>query len=156
AAIEHSPREDWGDRIAGLAARIEAMPAPSDEWRSRVAELGARIDAIPAPSDEWRRELAQVADNLRIRIERVEQAPADGEVGELRALVDRRIDDLSGRLDAIPAPTDEWRSRIAELSGRVDAIEHRPAESWGDRVAELAARLDAIPAPTDEWRHELA
>src|SRR5262249_39518384 len=161
-------RLDWKPQVEKTAellrSRIEHLEeqilssstheAASVDLRSELAALASRIDAIPAPTDEWRHELAQVADNLRIRIERVEQTPADGRVDELRAL----LDGLTQRLDSLPTPSEEWRDQIAALQSSLTEVGAQAAENGGggeelrSLIEALTARVESIPAPSDEWR----
>jgi len=190
------------DRLDTLSARIDAVPAPSEEWRAQidalrsrfdevigfhspvleevrveVTALRERVDAIPPPSDEWRGELGQVADNLRVRLERVEAETSErahhGELAEVRERVDEvasrlpgerqeleaAIAALSSRIDAIPTPTDEWREYVDGLRSRLDEIvgaQPTAVEELRTELATLGARIDSIPAPSEEWREGLA
>ena len=156
-----------------LYARRSEEAAP-DELRGELAALAERIDRIPAPSEEWRLELAQVAENLRTRIERVEQSTVTDQVAELHT----SLEGLAGRLDSLPTPSEEWRDAVAELAGRIDALP-APSEEWREHIAELQTvvgdaatdgggseelrhslealvqRVESLPAPSEEWRAEI-
>ena len=173
ARLEHL-EEAVSRRPEGAAH--EVTEGGNDGVRAEIAALASRIEAIPTQTHEWRYELSQVAENLRTRLEHVEtsleDAPAGGQLAELRTLVDRlseRIDslptpseewhhglvDLAARMDALPVPSDEWRDAFADLSARIDSLP-APSEEWRQAVAELSARMDALPVPSDEWRDAFA
>ena len=167
-----APSEDWRGAVSELASRIESLPAPSEEWRGAVAELSSRIEALPAPSEEWREqvadltarvdslpldgwraELAEVAENLRTRVERVEQG-VDGRPRR-RSLPScgRPSSRWRARVESLPAPSEEWRGAVTELAGRIEALPV-PSEDWREEIVDLAARVDSLPL--DVWRPELA
>jgi chromosome segregation ATPase len=135
------PSEDWRVDIATVTARLdELMSRPAtgvEELRVELATLEARLSTIPPPTDEWRIELGQVAENLRPRFDRVEAdltaRAEDGVAAERLEGLRGELETLASRVAAIPAPSDEWRERVAELS----------------------ARIDGLPVPTDEWKIEL-
>jgi chromosome segregation ATPase len=165
--------------VEDLAARVESLPVASEEWREPVAELAARVEGLSG--EEWRRELAEVAENLRTRLERVEQRePGSEELAALRA----SLESLSARVESLPVPSEEWRNVVSELAARVDGLS---GEEWRRELAEvaenlrtrlqrveqreprseelaelrssvedLAARVESLPAPSEEWREPVA
>jgi len=161
-------------RVDELVARFESLPTPPEEWREPVAELAARFESLPL--GEWRPELAEVAENLRTRIERVEQSAgsdrASADVADLRAALDELRSQLAGTasaLESISGQSGEWRVELAEVAGNLRARLERVEQSAGDggaaqELAELrgslevlAARVDALPAgSSEEWREPLA
>ena len=178
------PLGEIGNRVDALAARIDQVASDKVDWkpqlekaaellRARIehleetvaryhdaeavdvqgelAALASRIDAIPAPTDEWRSELANVAENLRTRIERVEQIP----VGEQLAALRTALDGLVDRVDSLPTLSDEWRAATAELAGRMDSLAGS-SDGWQTAIAELSSRIDSLPAPTEDWREAIA
>ena len=170
-------------RRVELAGRIEALPVPSEEWRDLIADLAGRLDALR--TDEWRPELAEVAENLRMRVERVEQAhrapprprssPSCGRRWTTRSPGSRRS-------RSRPRSGDTEISQVAEgLSKRVERIEEgmigqaraaavtEIAEQVGElarkvsatdvleaRLQALGAQIDALPGSTEAWREPLA
>ncbi|MEP6892245.1 MAG: hypothetical protein ABI927_00570 [Gaiellaceae bacterium] len=160
ASKEHEDRKDRVGReeIAALEARLEALATQPttrlDELRSSLADLGSRVEQ-PAMSDEWREPLESLANDLRDRISTIEQAPTVDESTEsLRA----GLTGLAARIDAIPAPSEDWRGDLEGLTARIDEIASTPVESVDELRAELTrldTRLSALPRPTDEWRTEL-
>ena len=91
-----SELDDLRSELAGLAARLEALPAPSDEWRDAVAAIAARVDEL---SDDNRRadevsaltgRLDGLAAALATESERVSEAVATAASKE-------QTDALSGR-----------------------------------------------------------
>ena len=156
-AANAQPAADVADlrsRLETLQARVDGLPASSsEEWRDHVAQLAARLEALP--SGEWRHDLAEVAENLRTRLDRLEQRVEDGsssaEVAELRV----SLEALAARADALPEPSDEWREPRTELARRVDALA-TPDEAWKHEIAALRARVDAIPTTDHAHGAELA
>ena len=120
-------------------------PARDEALRSEVADLAARIAAIPAPSDEWRDELAQVAENLRTRLERVEGRDPSDQVAELRGT----LDELSAKVDAMPAPPEDWHEAVAGLAERVEAIP-TPSDEWRGAVEELRGAVGELRSALGE------
>ena len=134
--------------LASLASRVEAIPPPSEEWRGGLADLASRIDNLPVPTDEWKIELGQVAENLRARFDRVEADLAgraeDGAVAEQLEGLRETLRVLESRVEAIPAPNDEWRDGLRALATRLDELP-TPNEDWREALDGLVARVDAIP-----------
>ena len=107
-----------------------------------------------------------MAENLRTRLERVEDEIAHTTVGELDALRSE-VGGLTARLDAVPAPSDEIRAQLADLAQtfnvRVDDIEQRLASSTQSetldgvfaRLDELSSRIDDTTA-LDDVLHRIA
>jgi uncharacterized coiled-coil DUF342 family protein len=137
------------ESIEALAVRIDSLPAPSEEWREPLAELAARMDAQPAP--EWRPELEKVAEKLRGRMERLEQAAdsarAAGDDIELRG----QLDELAARFDSLPAPSEEWREPLIELRSRLDAL---PSGEWRPELAEVAENLRTRIERVEQSAHD--
>jgi chromosome segregation ATPase len=154
---------DWKPQIEQteelLRARLEQLEelvgrqteAGADHLRDELAALAERIEAIPAPTDEWRLELGQVAENLRTRIERVEQVSAAEQLAALRTAFDGLVE----RVDSLPAPSEEWRDATVELAGRIDSLA-ASSEGWRDAIAEVSNRIDSLPAPSEDWRDAIA
>ena len=175
---------ELGNRVDALAARIDQVATEKVDWkpqlekmaellrarlehleelvaryhdaegvdvRGEIAALAERIEAIPAPTDEWRLELSQVAENLRTRIERVEQTSA----AEQLAALQTTLAGLVERVDSLAQPSDEWRAATAELAGRMDALASS-SHGWQGAIAELSSRIDSLPAPTEDWRDAIA
>ena len=139
------------EHLEELVARQPAA-AEADDVRGELATLAERIEAIPAPTDEWRLELAQVAENLRTRIERVEQVSAAEQLAALRTALDGLVE----RVDSLPAPSDEWRQATEELARRMDSLAVSSSEGWQGAISELSSRIDSLPAPTEDWRDAIA
>jgi len=128
------------------------------------------------PLHEWRGELAEVADNLRARLERVEQAvgslpgteaieelrselaglraafeaaprqPWQGDVDSVRDSVGR----LSERVEALAGSSQEWREALTALAAKVDSLPR--ADGWLEAVAALERRIDEPERGLDELR----
>src|SRR5207249_11479897 len=90
--------------LEALGARVESLPVPSEEWRGQIADLAGRLDGLR--TDEWRPELAEVAENLRTRVERVEEEVPHTHGGEDQALQSVVWCPLAG-LDVMPQRPDE-------------------------------------------------
>ena len=116
---------------AGLRAALDTLAA-------QVAELGA-------PDESWKSELQVVTERLGARLERLEQestAPrtASPEIDALRG----QLAALAARIDALPAPSDEWRDAVAAIAARVDELSD---DTHGaDDVSALTDRLDGLAA----------
>ena len=149
--------------VESLSSRVAAIPAPNEEWRDGLAHLAARIDGLPVPTDEWKTELGQVAENLRARFDRVEADLAaraeDGSVAERFDDIRRTLAELASRVDALPAPNEEWRDGLRALTTRLDELPI-PSEDWREALEALVARVDAIPdnlrIRLDRVDHDLA
>ena len=154
---------DWKPQLEKMAellrARLEHLEelvaryhdAEGVDVRGEIAALAERIEAIPAPTGEWRLELSQVAENLRTRIERVEQTSA----AEQLAALQTTLAGLVERVDSLAQPSDEWRAATAELAGRMDALAGS-SHGWQGAIAGLSSRIDSLPAPTEDWRDAIA
>ena len=133
--------------IAELSERLEALANGLPE---RFGELGDRVDAIPPPNDEWRHELAQVADNLCVRVERVETGLEQRPGLDLLAGVRDELQALSVRVDADLRERDE---HAAGQGARVDWLTERATQSEGmeQRLREGLAPLvdNAISAVSE-------
>jgi chromosome segregation ATPase len=176
-----APNEEWRPQLEALRGRLDAVlgaQAPAlEEVRNEVTSLSERVDAIPPPNDEWRGELGEVAENLRVRMERVEaeasERASNSELAEVKQRVDEVADRLPGerqeletaiaalsaRLDGIPTSTEEWRDYVDALRARLDDLattQPSAVEELRVELATLGARIDAIPEPSDEWRDDLA
>jgi len=150
-----SPSEDLEQlraSLGALSARVESLPVPSEEWRGQIADLAARLDGLR--TDEWRPELAEVAENLRTRLERVEEEIAHTTVGELDALRSE-VGGLAARLDAMPEPSDEISAQLTDLAQtfdiRVDHIEqHLASSTQSETLDGVFARLDELSSKVDD------
>ena len=158
---------------ADLAARADnaAVAERLDDMRGELESLSSQVAAIPAPSDEWKIELGQVAENLRTRFERVEAAlaaqPEAGPDPEYVNALHERLDALSSRVDAIPMPSDEWKTELGQvaenLRARFDRVESDLAARADDgavnelrhALSDLDSRVAAVPQPSEEWREGL-
>ena len=84
--------------------------AAATELAGRIDALSARVDQVAVSKLDWKPQLEKTAELLRARLEYLEELqrqPAGGadDLGpELAA--------LAARVDAIPAPSDEWRQSI--------------------------------------------
>lgn len=158
---------------ADLAARADnaAVAERLDGMRGELESLSSQVAAIPAPSDEWKIELGQVAENLRTRFERVEAAlatqPEAGADPENVQALCGQVDALSSRVDAIPMPSDEWKTELGQvaenLRARFDRVESDLAARADDgavnelrhALSDLDSRVAAIPQPSEEWSEGL-
>jgi chromosome segregation ATPase len=159
-----SMAEDLRERI-GAAVQQPHRSDETVELRSELAALAARLDALPAPTDEWRVELDQVAEDLRARLEQVDSGLVSRQSEELDG-VRAEIAVLASRLDALPAPSEEWRDGLASLAGRIesfddlrvrlDRIQDEVAARADHRaLAELSGRLDELDARLPDRLGEL-
>ncbi|HEX6763365.1 MAG TPA: hypothetical protein VF094_11255 [Gaiellaceae bacterium] len=165
--LEGSATRDQTDalrrELEEVRGRLDSLPRPSDEWREAVAGLAARIDDVSSGSGDVRSWLEQLApriehvdglahrtDELSSRLDRVAENTAGHEQTDA---LRRELDELRGRFDALPAPTDEWREAIAALAVQIDA--GQSSSEWSDAVAALAVRLDEVAGPAEELRDEL-
>ena len=140
--------EAWREPLAQLATRIEELPVASEEWREQIAGLAGRLDGLR--TDEWRPELAQVAENLRVRIEKIEREAATAPVEQLDGLRSE-VAELTARIDAVPTTSDDVPAQLAELAetlnGRVENVERRLANGVSrDVLAGVSTRLDELAA----------
>ncbi len=149
--------------LESLSSRVAAIPPPSEEWRGGLADLAARIDGLPVPTDEWKVELGQVAENLRVRFDRVEgdlsERAESGVVVEQFDDVRRMLAELAVRVESTPAPNDEWQDGLRALATRLDELPV-PNEDWREALDALVARIDAMPENVrmrlDRIDHDLA
>jgi len=158
--------------VAGLRAALESLPAPSEEWREAVAALAERVERLPL--GEWRGELAEVAENVRARLERLEQAVGSlpggealeglrAELAGLRAAFDattgqpwqgdvdslrEAVGGLSDRVEGLAGSSDEWRAALTALAARVDSLPG--PDGWHEPIAALERRLEAPQRALDE------
>ena len=145
--------------IAEVSERLEALagglPERFGELRAAQSQLTDRIDAIPPPSDEWRHELAQIAENLRVRVERVESGLEQRAGFDLIAGVRDEMQALSARIDADLRERDErvagQATHVEWLAGRLahtEGLEQRMRDEIGPlvdgAVAPVAERLSGI------------
>jgi chromosome segregation ATPase len=121
---DHGSLAEIVSRLDELDARI---PDRLGELRSSLRQLSDRVDAVPAPSEEWRSELAHIAENLRVRIERVESGL-----------------ELRPGLDLVAGLREELQTLTARLEERLEEAERRTLGSneHPDRVAQLERRLE--------------
>jgi chromosome segregation ATPase len=160
ARAEQRAIADLARRVDGLAGEL---PERLAELRAAQGELGDRIDAIPPPSDEWRHQLAEVAENLRVRVERVETGLEQRPGLDLLAGLRDELAALSSRLDADLRERDE---RAAGQSAHVEWLAGRVAQAEGleqrlrdeitplvdGAVAPVADRLASVEASLDKER----
>ena len=151
-----TPTDEWRDAVDTLTARLDELASGSTEARSAFERLHERIDA--RDDGEHRRDerietLASVAGELTARLEQLSHGVADATTHDQTDALRRELDDLRGRVEALPVPTDEWREAVAALAVQMDSAQS--SEEWRDAVAALAVRLDEVSAPSEEWRAEL-
>jgi chromosome segregation ATPase len=153
------------EAAAALAARVDQLEAAPtvqpdhrvDELRARLDDVVARLDAQPSAGDDWRLELAQLADDLRTRVERVEQdvdgaaTGADAQIAEIRS----SLASLADRIDSPPQPSDDWREAVTDLAGRIEAQSARTGD-WQEPLTAIAERVESLSNRSDDWRSELA
>lgn len=147
--------DEWRHAVAALDARLHELAEGSTEARSAVDHLSSRIDA--GDQDERHRDervdtLARLAGELTARLDELSHGVADAATRDQTHQLRYELDDLRGRVDSIPPPSDEWREAIAALAVQIDSAQS--SEEWRDAVAALAVRLDEIAAPSGQWRAE--
>jgi DNA repair exonuclease SbcCD ATPase subunit len=148
--------DEWRHAVAALEVRLHELAEGSTEARSVVEQLSSRIDA--GDDDERHRDervdtLARLAGELTARLDELSHALAEAATREQTHQLHYELDDLRGRVDSIPAPSDEWREAIAALAVQIDSAQS--SEEWRDAVAALAVRLDEVAAPSGEWHAEI-
>ena len=166
--------------LAELGARVDAV-ATAGDWRSDAAalretveQLAARAAEQPDVRQEWRGELAEVAESVRARLERLEQAVGSlpggealeglrAELAGLRAAFDattgqpwqgdvdslrEAVGGLSDRVEGLAGSSDEWRAALTALAARVDSLPG--PDGWHEPIAALERRLEAPQRALDE------
>jgi chromosome segregation ATPase len=151
-----TPTDEWRDAVDTLTARVDELASGSTEARSAFERLHERIDA--GDDGERRRAeridtLASVAGELNARLEQLSHGVADATTHDQTDALRGELEELRGRVEALPVPTDEWREAVAALAVQMDSAQS--SEEWRDAVAALAVRLDEVSAPSEEWRAEL-
>ena len=172
AELLRARMEQLEEQLSCRRARSAAPTSFAANWQlSRSGSTRSR-----RRRDEWRLELAQVAENLRTRIERVEQSTAR-RPGRGAASVARR----PGRASRLAARTvggmarrggrarEPDRRAACALRGVARADRRaagrsfsrtRPRTMAGARscrpsLEALVQRVDSLPAPSEEWRAEI-
>jgi chromosome segregation ATPase len=150
------PTDEWRDGLGALSGRLDEIASASTEGRSTSEHLSARLDAAD-DTGRWRDErvdmLAIASEELATRFHELADSVAGAARYEHTDALRRDLDDLRGRFDAIPPPSDEWREAVAALAVQIDSA--RSTEEWRDAVAALAVRLDEVATPAEELRAEL-
>ena len=158
---------ELSERLDGLASEL---PERFSELQASHSELSQRVDAIPLPNDEWRQEVAQVAENLRVRVERVETGLEQRPSLDLIAGLRDELLALGGRIDAELHERDEravgQSAQVDWLAGRITQTEERLAQTDGleqrlrdelapmadGAVASIAERLTGVEWAVEEHK----
>ncbi len=150
------PTDEWREALGALSGRLDEIASVSTEVRSASEHLSARLDAAD-DTGRWRDErvdtLASASEELASRFHELADSVAGAARHEHTDALRHDLDDLRGRFEAIPPPSDEWREAVAALAVQIDSA--RSTEEWRDAVAALAVRLDEVAAPAEELRAEL-
>ncbi len=188
AELAGRPQADPGPaaRLEELTTRIEALAgtAPLQAVQAAVDEMAGRPAADPALTarlDGLGARLGEVADAVATRAEVAELEQLREAVAGMHAStgeeVERRVDNVVGRLDALHARVEEiatlsapsgdedlagslraeLASRIAEVTSHTEGLAQETAGAVGAWVSEragLEARLDALAAELAEARFQ--
>ena len=148
--------DEWRHAVAALDVRLHELAEGSTQARSAAEQLAARIDA--GDDDERHRDervdtLARLAGELTARLDELSHGVADAATRDQTHQLRYELDDLRGRVESIPPPSDEWREAIAALAVQIDSAQS--SDEWRDAVAALAVRLDEVAAPSGEWHADI-
>ncbi len=151
-----TPTDEWREAVNALAVRLDELAFGSTEARSTFEHLTSRLDATDDDDrhrDERMDSIANVADELNLRLQQLSEGLADAPTHDQTDTLRRELEELRGRVEALPVPTEEWREAVAALAVQMDSAQ--TSEEWRDAVAALAVRLDEVAAPSEQWRAEL-
>jgi localization factor PodJL len=141
------------DELGALSARIDRLAEETRAARQPVTDpaLTSRLDSLAAKLDEsLSRPVTVATDDLAMRIdqlsEKLDVLPAPAHVDHEG--ITKRLDSLALKLDARPdAQADDLSIRIDQLLARLDAREPVTGSEFASRLAELTERLDRRQEP---------
>lgn len=164
-ANRSAPR-NGGDTVAarmGLFRKREVDPAEMDRLREEIAAIGARVDMADAAKRDLGSQVQQLTSRLDAPVGEPPTEPPPivdhGELGELRAQVERlneRLEAVDARIESIST---ELANQISEISGEIDQLGDAgpPAEQVVDELREAQERLANEQARYQiAFRHDLA